>query len=184
MKIKELPSQEYLHKCFDYDEETGELTWKVRPLEHFKNTRCFNAWNVKNSNRKAGTVQTRGYVSVKIDGIRYRVHRVVYKYVHGVDPNHIDHINFNTSDNRICNLRSCTHTQNHQHSKTQVNNTTGFKGVNIVKRKGSVKYLSRITINSNRIVLGYFNDAETAYAAYHKAATEHFGEFAHFDEEI
>ena len=33
-KDKELPV-EYLRECFHYDPETGELTWKERPLSHF-----------------------------------------------------------------------------------------------------------------------------------------------------
>jgi hypothetical protein len=181
MKIKLLPEQSYLHECFNYDSETGELYWKERPLSHFKNMQYTNAWNVKNANKKAGVAGTRGYIAIKINGIKYRAHRIVYKMIYGTDPNHIDHINFNTSDNRIENIRNCTHTENHQHSKRQINNTTGFKGVTATK---SNKFRARITVNSVRLNLGLFDTAEEAYSKYCEAAHLYFGEFLYLEDSI
>ena len=71
----------------------------------------------------------------------------------------IDHINRNTIDNRICNLRKISKQQNHFN--------TSNKGYNLVKNgfyKG--KYRSRIMIDYKNIELGYFNTEEEAQQAY------------------
>jgi hypothetical protein len=179
MKIKPLPAQRYLHECFNYDAETGDLYWNIRPLYHFKNAQYFNAWNVKNANKKAGTVCTRGYIAIKIDGMKYKAHRIVYKLINGIEPNYIDHINFNTSDNRIENIRNCTHTENHQHSKRQINNSTGYKGVSCTRND---KFKARITVNSVRLELGVFDNPKDAYSKYYETAKLHFGKFVYLDD--
>jgi hypothetical protein len=70
----------------------------------------------------------------KIDGKRsiLQLHRFVIKCN---DKNKIvDHINGNTLDNRKCNLRICTKSQNAMNSKIGKNNTSGYKGVYFSKR--------------------------------------------------
>ena len=44
-KPKELPSQKYLLECFDYDQDTGELTWKKRPRHHFGSVGAWKSFN-------------------------------------------------------------------------------------------------------------------------------------------
>ena len=41
----------------------------------------------------------------------------------------VDHINLNTLDNRMCNLRIVTHQQNQCNQPVQKNNTSGVSGV-------------------------------------------------------
>ena len=72
----------------------------------------------------------RGYRIVCYKGKKYRVHRLVAEvYL----PNHdnkpcIDHINTNRSDNRVENLRWCTHLENSNNPLTKHKQTVAKKG--------------------------------------------------------
>jgi hypothetical protein len=59
---------------------------------------------------------------------------------------------------------------------TQVNNTSGYKGV--CWNKKNSKWLARIRINNKRIYLGYFDNIFDADAAYKLAAIKFHGEYA------
>jgi len=55
-KDKELPI-EFLRECLSYDPETGILTWKERPPEHFvHSSRADGGFNVKYAGKQAGSV--------------------------------------------------------------------------------------------------------------------------------
>jgi hypothetical protein len=87
-----------------------------------------------------------------------------------------DHKNRNPLDNRRENLRPSTHAQNKANGKKQRNNTSGFKGVSLEKRRGS--WIAYIKLNQKRIYLGSFASAQQAAVAYDIAAIKYFGEFA------
>jgi hypothetical protein len=55
-------------------------------------------------------------------------------------------------------------------------NTSGYKGVFRLSSTG--KWQARITVDKRRVHLGTFDDPETAYSAYKKAARKYHGEFA------
>lgn len=88
----------------------------------------------------------------------------------------VDHINGNKLDNRRCNLRVCTRSQNLQNMKLRKDNRLGVKGVTF--NKARQKYVAQITSNGKNKGLGYFLTIEEAKAAYDKAALEKFGAFA------
>jgi hypothetical protein len=88
----------------------------------------------------------------------------------------VDHINGDTLDNRRCNLRICTATQNTKNRKPSSNNTSGFKGVTFHKRMN--RYQSYITADKKLIHLGTFPDPISAARAYDAAARRLHGEFA------
>ena len=96
--------------------------------------------------------------------------------MHGKWPiDNIDHINNITSDNRICNLREATSSQNQANSPIQKNNTTGYKGVSVE----GIKYKATIQVNKKSITIGRFSSAEEAAIAYDIKAIEVFGTFAY-----
>ena len=88
-------------------------------------------------------------------------------------PEEIDHIDVDTSNNRINNLREATCSENQANKKLKANNTSGFKGVSWDRGK----WIAQITINYKIIRLGRYERAEDAHAAYVKAAVEKFGEY-------
>jgi hypothetical protein len=136
-------------------------------------------WRVTRTNVKAGTVarnvSTHGYLTVRIDGRRYPVHRVAWLLFYGTAPvGQIDHINGNRRDNRIANLRLAGPRDNAANSRIRRDNSTGFKGVS---RRGC-RFIASIQSNGIQHHLGTFDTAMEASAAYlHKAAAL-FGEFA------
>lgn len=79
----------------------------------------------------------------------------------------VDHINGDTLDNRIQNLRFCTQQQN-------LMNKSKVKGVSW----NGEKWHSYIGINNKRINLGYFDDKKTAFKIRRKAELKYYGKFA------
>ena len=176
-QIKILPDQSYLQECFDYNPNTGILTWKVRPLSHFKSDRFMRKNNTRYAGKQAGNIFSQGYLRIKIACIDYQVHRIIYKLVTGLEPpNELDHENNIRTDNRWSNLRTATVNQNRHNIKTPKHNTTGLKGAHVDVNTGG--FASSIKINKVRKFLGYFKTAEEAHAAYCKASTMYHEEFS------
>jgi hypothetical protein len=170
-----LPSCVYLNECFEYNAETGELFWKVRPLYHFKNAHRMNNCNSRYVGKKITTIDINGYCIVCIDGIRYRVHRIIWKLVTGNDPiKLIDHIDGNRSNNKISNLREASHQENARNTMVSKHNKLGVKCV----YKKYNQYYAYILIDGERINLGSYSTVEEASLAYQKASLKHHGEFS------
>lgn len=87
----------------------------------------------------------------------------------------VDHINGNPLHNTRENLRIASPGQNRRNSTRPSSNTSGFKGVDFVKKKGA--WRARVMVNGKRKDLGVYSTPEAAYQAYCKAAKELHGEF-------
>lgn len=88
----------------------------------------------------------------------------------------VDHINRDRLDNRRCNLRLATQTQQRGNIPLSPHNKSGYRGV--YWRKDIQRWSARISIGDRSRALGCFDTPEDAAVAYDKAALEHFGEFA------
>lgn len=113
----------------------------------------------------------RGYVVCTIKYKPKAIHRYLYP-----EWKMIDHVNHNKLDNRSCNLREVTKSQNAMNSRAQKINKTGYKGVYFNKRDR--KYRAQIKHNKKGICIGLYNTPEEAAEAYNKKAKELFGEYA------
>lgn len=90
----------------------------------------------------------------------------------------VDHINGDNRDNRRCNMRFCTRSQNC--ANTRPIKGYKFKGVAYLKgvREGGLRFHARIKVNRQVIILGNYATEEDAARAYDVAAVKYFGEFA------
>jgi HNH endonuclease len=168
---------EYINELFTYD--NGELLWKVRPIHHFSTEGQWGRWNDRFSGKKAGgpNVQKRESRHViTIDDVRYYRSIVVWCLHNKEWPLlTIDHINRNSLDDRIENLRLATLKQQNANKKKSIRNKVGFKGV---RTSGKYKWRYIISVDGKREQVAGFNTAEEANAAYLKRMTEMHGEFA------
>ena len=124
---------------------------------------------------KAGSSR-KGYLMVGINYKRYFIHRLIFLYHHGYLPKEIDHIDCNPLNNKIENLRPVTHSQNCQNTKIRVNNKSGVKCVDWVKKDKAWRV--RLRVNGVRLSFGYYKDLELAELVADEARSKYHGEFA------
>lgn len=132
---KPLPDQDLLLRLFDYRNDTGKLYWKARTPDMFNGTakrtpeQITRWWNSRYAGREAFHKNTLGYRRGEIYKTQYLAHRIIWKMHHSIDPEEIDHINGDPSDNRISNLRSVSHRSNCKNRKQSRRNSSGVAGV-------------------------------------------------------
>ena len=88
----------------------------------------------------------------------------------------VDHINGNPLDNRKCNLRQCSNSQNQANSRIRIDNKSGYKGA--YWRRKEKKWCAAIKKDGKVIYLGLFFCLIKAAKAYNEAAVKYHGEFA------
>ena len=164
-------SQEYLKSILNYNPDTGLFRWKVRTSNRIK------IGDIAGSIHKC---RLANYISIQIDGHKYQAHRLAHLYIYGWMPEEVDHIDDNgpKTDNRICNLRKSTISQNMHNRGEYKSNKSGYKGVSWHKRVK--KWRAQIKYNNKVMHLGYFSTPEEAYEAYKEAALRLHGEYARF----
>ncbi|MES2832860.1 MAG: HNH endonuclease [Pseudomonadota bacterium] len=165
MYFHKLPTYEALAELFTLDWETGELKRRV-PCKSINLA----------SQRNAGPTKER-YKQVRVNGVQYRQHRIVLVLATGQaipEGMDVDHINLNKHDNRPCNLRVVTRSQNRANTRLAVTNSSGYKGVWYNPVRG--KFEAQINVRGARRRLGRFSTAEQAAQAYDAAALAANGE--------
>lgn len=185
MADKILPTPEQLRELLRYEPDTGKLYWKPRPDEMFEggsypSCRLAKSWNTRYADKPAFTaVKEGGYFVGRVFKTNCLAHRVIWALYYGGWPSDgIDHINGDTKDNRIDNLRAATQHENMRNTKKRSDNKSGVKGVFWAEKYG--KWEAQIQIGGKSTSLGRFSDIQDAANAYKAAAAEAFGEFANF----
>ena len=127
-------------------------------------------WKVNKARAKkgdlAGYITAQGYRTVRADGKMYGVHRLIWLMVKGHMPDcEVDHINGIRLDNRICNLRSVSWSDNGKNKRMLKNNTSGCIGVS----QYGDRWQAYINADAKRISLGVFHLKDDAIKARKKA---------------
>jgi hypothetical protein len=145
-----LISQEYLRENFEYIAENGEL----------KRKKIF-------THAKVGWIDNSGHLVTEIFNKNFYVHRLIFLYHHGYIPDQIDHINRVKTDNRIENLRPCTHSENilnREKMAHDVSYSSNYRGVSWEKGKTpqSKHWRTYLIVNEKIIAIGIFETEDFA----------------------
>lgn len=143
------PTHEEVTSLFNYNPLTGIVTRK----------------STVTSNAKEGSVvgwlNSDGYLHVKIRKTSYKLHRVIWLYVHGEWPKGvIDHINRDRKDNRLANLRDTTVQVNNINKPIRKDSKTGIPGVTFHPRDKT--YYAACKRDGKQNYLGSFKTIEEA----------------------
>lgn len=148
----ELKELIFLKNHLNYDPCSGSILWKKAVNYHSET-----------EGKEAGRL-VNGYLTFQIGGRKYRNHRVAWLFSFGYWPEIIDHINGDTLDNRLCNLRNVTRLENAQnHSKIKKTRDGLPLGVKALK---SGNYQARASCGGQCYALGSFKTPEQAHERY------------------
>lgn len=147
------------------------LTWRMRTPDMFEHSetrtrewKC-KIWNSAWAGKATGSKKSQGYLCVGlVPHGRLSAHRIAWAIHYGVWPKgEVDHINGDTSDNRIKNLRAVSTSENSKNKSKYRNNTSGITGVSY--HKGIRQWTAGIRVDGKRIHLGAFDEKEDAILA-------------------
>lgn len=158
-------TQQILLENFRYDEKTGDLYWRIK--------RAYTT----DLSKPISAKDKHGYIVVytKLSGKTkiYRIHRLIWTMVYGMNPTNIDHIDGNRTNNQISNLREVTHQQNMMNRKKRVDSRNSYKGI----YRSKYSWIAEITFMNKRHYLGSFKTEKEAALAYTEAAKKLHGNF-------
>jgi hypothetical protein len=129
----------------------------------------------------AGCSTGNGYQKICVHGKQYLTHRLIFFWHYGFLPKEVDHINGNTFDNCIKNLRAADRNQNGKNRGLSIRNKSGFAGV--VQDKIRKKWIAQIMVDGKHILLGRFEKLEEAINIRIKAEKFYYKEWARANEQ-
>lgn len=154
------PTIEQIKEHLDYDPDTGVFTRKTGGGGVAAGT-------------PAGGIDAHGHRTISVCSKRMRAARLAWVIMTDEWPEgDVDHINRVKDDDRWCNLRLASRSQNCANTLAK----SGMKGTSWSKEKR--KWKAQIRIEGKNTHIGYFGSELDAHEAYKKKAVEHFGEFA------
>lgn len=138
-----------LRDYFSYNPESGDLI-KIKKTSK-SDTRSVLFVPITKTRSSNNTSQNDDYICIIFNKQSFVGHRIAYmlhynEILLGTDI--IDHIDGNTLNNKISNLRKTTHTGNMTNQKIRTNNSTGVTGV---KKTQYNTYMASIEVNKKRI---------------------------------
>lgn len=158
--MREIPIEK-LEEALYCDFKTGHLYWKV-------------AAKGRPKDKLVGTLNSSNYIQLKLDGVQLLAHRVVFALYYKRWPTSIlDHIDRNSTNNSIENLREATASSNAYNVKHKEDSASGYRGVTY----RVPNYQAALRINGVSKNLGYYKTAEEASIVVEQTAKETHGDF-------
>jgi hypothetical protein len=152
-----------LKLLFSYDPDTGAIHWIAKGKGMIKK-------------KAAGTLLHSGYLGICVGSKRWQAHRIAWALHNGQWPkDQIDHINGIKTDNRICNLREATNSQNGKNLGLSKANKSGIKGVSFEAYTN--RWKATIRVDGKSISIGRFNSIDDALIARQLAEKHYFKEW-------
>lgn len=147
----------FLHDHIYYCEEFKDWYWKKSP------TRETGIDDV------VGYKAESGYISVRVLGKLYYLHRLVWFMHNAAWPdNCIDHIDGDRGNNCIDNLRDVTQAENNANRRADHNNLNGHRGVTFVRKNKTNPWQVRIVHKNSVVLYEKFSSYELAVEAAQK----------------
>jgi len=131
--------------------------------------------NKKNIGEEVGGLNGQDYLVTKIHYKSYFVHKIIFLMHYGYIPQIVDHIDGNTLNNRIENLRAVNLSQNQHNRGIDKRNKSGFKNVAWCKR--TKKWRVSLAVNNKSMEFGRFSDIELADLVAQEARDKYHKEF-------
>ncbi len=161
---------------------TGIVNEEWRTISEYENYQISNLGRVKNIKTERilkPAIEERGYhrTSLYKDGkvSKFHIHRLVaQEFVENpTEKLYIDHIDRNSSNNCINNLRWVSSSQNQMNRTKSSNKSSAFKGVSFNKKLG--KWSCQIIIDGKKQHHGIFEIEQDAARKYNEVAMQLFG---------
>ena len=151
------------------DEQSGKFYW-IKPSKYHSDLVGKEAGCLQKGKRK------KDYWVIQINGKKHKRAHLVFYFVNGFWPKPcIDHINGDSTDDRPCNLRQATVTENAWNHKKRARRIQLPLGV---RNLASGKFQARISYFGKQIHLGSFQTPDAASAVYQTKRKELYGQFA------
>lgn len=148
-----------------YTSSGGEFYFDLEDYDLIKNY----CWHVDKAGYICAFVNNKGFNTT------IKMHRLVMNVT---DPQiQVDHIKHKVNDNRKSKLRIVTSQNNARNRRLLGNNTSGRTGVYFNKRDN--KWIAQICDNGKVVVLGRFEDYDSAVNARESAENKIFGEYSY-----
>ena len=140
-------TQSELKELLHYDPDTGVFTWKVQKSHKLPGSLAGSRFK---DCRKY-------YWRIGINGKSHQAHRLAWLYVYGEFPKGvIDHIDHDSLNNRVSNLRDVDMSINLKNAKLYSNNHTGINGVTYCPERRNFKVT--MSIDRKCKTVGRYND--------------------------
>jgi hypothetical protein len=159
-------------------------------ITDYPNYSVSNLGNVKN-NKTGRILKTRvhkGYLVINLYNNNVMKHKPIHRLVGNAfiqNPQNklcIDHVDTDTTNNNVNNLRWATIAENSQNRSISSNNTSGTTGVHY--NKASNKWYANIKFNGKSQHIGSYNTKEDAVTARLAKANLLYGAFVHHSQKI
>lgn len=124
---------------------------------------------------RAGSIDERGYVKVRLNNKTYKAHRLIFLFVNGYLPKFVGHKDKDRANNKPDNLRGSNAKTNACNKTKASNKTSCFKGVSVTP---AGRFRAQVTKDRKIYYLGTFDSEIKAARTYNRHARKLHGRFA------